>query len=146
MTCEAVASILLIVPESRQIGGIIAALLLGTFLAALAIARIRHIEVSWACFGGDSDLDTVDFHSLLRTAMLWGLAIIALVAPAGGDYRQAAALAPLFALVVSLSSECARLYTDLRVRSTRLAESMGVRRVQPDADLASTADTAGVAA
>ena len=59
------------------------------FGGALASAYARGRHIACACFGGNSELELVGAHSIVRTALLLALAVVAVFpAPgAGGRWR-----------------------------------------------------------
>ena len=121
---ELLAGVMLIVglPVSvllRQVGAGLAALLFMLFLVALASAYGGGRKIACACFGGDSELETVGVHSLVRSALLLVLAVVAIIPAHGGHPLEVLGLAAILAALVAAASELARLLGPLR-RATRI--------------------------
>jgi hypothetical protein len=121
---ELLAGVMLIVglPVSlplRQAGAGLAALLFMLFLVALASAWGRGQKIACACFGGDSELETVGVHSLVRTALLLVLAVVAIIPVHGAHPLEVLGVAAILAAFVAAASELARLLGPLR-RETRI--------------------------
>jgi uncharacterized membrane protein YphA (DoxX/SURF4 family) len=111
---ELLAGVLLIAglaapPSLRQAGAALAVLLFALFIAALASAHARGLNIACACFGGNSELETVGTHSLVRTGLLFALAVTAAFPFHGGRPLDVAGLAVVLAALVAVVSELARL-------------------------------------
>jgi Methylamine utilisation protein MauE len=96
-------------PPLRQVGAGLAVLLFAVFLAALATAQARGRNIPCACFGGNSELETVGVHSLVRTALLLVLAAAAMLPSHGGRPLEVAGLTAVLAALVAVVTELARL-------------------------------------
>jgi Methylamine utilisation protein MauE len=110
---ESVSAGLLLVPDTREVGAGIAALLLALFSVVLLVTKRRGREVSCACFGGSAELDTVGWHSLARTL---GLLVLAIAAMSGTNSALTAgslAASVLLTILVFLLAELVRLSTDI---------------------------------
>jgi hypothetical protein len=101
-------------PPVRQAGAGLAMILFGLFLVALASAYRRGRDIACACFGGNSELETVGAHSIARTALLLALAAVAVLPVTGGRPLEVAGFAALLAALVALVSELTRLLGQLR--------------------------------
>lgn len=77
---EVSLAVALWVPPSRRIAAVLAACLLGTFTALVAIALLRGRRVRCACFGSLSAAE-LSWRSLARNAVLVALAVVAAAQP-----------------------------------------------------------------
>lgn len=129
---ELVAGVLLLAglaapPQLRQAGAGLAMILLAAFLAALAHAYTRGRKIACACFGGDSELESVGAHSIVRTGLVFALAAVAVLPAAGGRPLDTAALAVVLAALVALASELTRLLGQLRRATAAVADELARR-------------------
>lgn len=115
-------------PPVRQAGAGLAMILFGLFLAALASAYLRGRDVACACFGGNSELETVGAHSIVRTALLLALAAVAVLPVTGGRPLEAAGFAALLAALVALVTELTRLLGQLRRATAVIIEQLASRQ------------------
>jgi hypothetical protein len=117
---------LLLPSSSRTVGAVVAAILFGVFLVAQAGAVARGLRIDCGCFGASAsgEATAVGPVSLVRTALLLGLALAAV--GAGGAAFQPIQLlvAPLLAALVGLVPELVRLMR-------RPAETTARRPVEP---------------
>jgi Methylamine utilisation protein MauE len=116
----------------RQAGAGLAMVLFAAFLAALASAYARGRDIACACFGGDSELETVSAHSIVRTGLLFVLAAVAALPAAGGRPFDIAGLAVILAVLVALASELTRLLGPLRRATAALVEELAGRPAAAD--------------
>jgi hypothetical protein len=108
----------------RQVGAVLAMILFAIFLGALGNAYARGRNIACACFGGDSELETVGAHSIVRTGLLLALAAVAVLpAPRGGPF-DVAGLAVLLAALVALASELTRLLGRLRRATAAMVDEL----------------------
>jgi hypothetical protein len=119
-------------PPLRQAGAGLAMALFAAFLAALAHAYARGRDIACACFGGDSELETVGAHSIVRTGLLFALATVAVLPATGGRPFAIAGLAVLLAALVALASELTRLLGQLRRATATLVEELASRPAAAD--------------
>lgn len=119
-------------PPLRQAGAVLAMILFAAFLAALAHAYARGRDIACACFGGDSELETVGVHSIVRTGLLFTLATVAVLPAARGQPLGVAGLAVLLAALVALASELTRLLGQLRRATATLVEELASRPAAAD--------------
>jgi hypothetical protein len=116
----------------RQVGAGLAMILFVLFLAALASAYLRGREIACACFGGDSELETVGAHSIVRTALLLALAAAAAVPASGFRPFDVAGLAAVLAALVALVSELTRLLGPLHRATAVIAAQLAARQAATD--------------
>lgn len=116
----------------RQAGAGLAMILFAVFLAALATAYARGRNVACACFGGDSELETVGAHSIVRTGLLFVLATMAVLPAPRGQPFDIAGLAVILAALVALTSELTRLLGRLRRATAVLADELASRPAGAD--------------
>lgn len=119
-------------PPVRQAGAALAMILFGAFLAALAHVHARGRDIACACFGGDSELETVGAHSIVRTGLLFALATMAVLPARGGQPFGIAGLAVLLAALVALASELTRLLGQLRGATAVIVEELASRPAAAD--------------
>lgn len=119
-------------PLLRQAGAGLAMALFAAFLAALVYAYARGRDIACACFGGDSELETVGAHSIVRTGLLFALATVAVLPATGGQPFAIAGLAVLLAALVALASELTRLLGQLRRATAALVEELAGRPAAVD--------------
>jgi uncharacterized membrane protein YphA (DoxX/SURF4 family) len=110
----------------RQVGAGMAMILFAVFLAALASAYGRGRNIACACFGGNSELETVGAHSIVRTALLLALATVAVLPASGGRPFDVAGFAAILAALVAVTSELARLLGRLRRETAAIVEQLAV--------------------
>ena len=115
----------------REAGAGLATGLFAMFLAALGSAYLRGREIACACFGGNSELETVGAHTIVRTALLLVLAALAIGPGAAsvtpGGTAVTAGLAVLLAALVALGSELARLLGPLRRGTAAIIGELAAR-------------------
>ena len=116
----------------RQAGGALAMLLFAVFIAALVSAYARGRSIACACFGGDSELETVGAHSIVRTGLLFVLAVAAVLPASAGRPLDVAGFAVLLAVLVALVSELTRLLGRLRRATAALVEELARRPASAD--------------
>jgi hypothetical protein len=116
----------------RQIGAGLAIILFALFLAALASAYVRGRNIACACFGGDSELETIGAHSVVRTGLLFALATVAILPASGGRPFDVAGLAAILAALVALASELTRLLGQLRRATAAVIEELARRPAVAD--------------
>jgi hypothetical protein len=116
----------------RQAGAGLAMVLFAVFLAALASAYVRGRDIACACFGGDSELETVSAHSIVRTGLLFVLAAVAVLPAAGGRPFDIAGLAVILAALVALASELTRLLGPLRRATAAVVDELASRPAAAD--------------
>ena len=119
-------------PPVRQVGAGLAVLLFAVFLAALATAQARGGNIPCACFGGNSELETVGVHSLVRTALLLVLAAAAMLPSHGGRPLEVAGLAAVLAALGAVVTELARLLGPLRRATGTILEQLNKTAALPD--------------
>lgn len=119
-------------PPVRQAGAGLAIVLFAAFLAALVHAYARGRDIACACFGGDSELETVGAHSIVRTGLLLALAAVAVLPAASGRPLATAGLAVLLAALVALASELTRLLGQLRRATAVLVKELASRPAAAD--------------
>jgi Methylamine utilisation protein MauE len=128
---------LLLPAPIRQIGAGLAIVLFATFLAALMSARARGANIACACFGGNSDLEKVGAHSLVRTGLLLALAVVALSPSSGAQPLVVLGLAAILGALVALCSELVRLMGELRVATRDVIQELeAVARSRSGAEVA----------
>lgn len=116
----------------RQAGAGLAMILFAGFLVALANAYTRGRNVACACFGGNSELETVGAHSIVRTGLLFALATVAVLPAARGRPLDIAGLAVVLAALAALSSELTRLLGQLRRATAAIVEELASRPAAAD--------------
>ena len=116
----------------RQAGAGLAMVLFAAFLAALGSAYARGRNIACACFGGDSELETVSTHSIVRTGLLFALAAVAVLPAAGGRPFDIAGLAVILAALVALASELARLLGQLRRATAAIVDELARKPAAAD--------------
>ncbi|HEX9335487.1 MAG TPA: MauE/DoxX family redox-associated membrane protein [Pseudonocardiaceae bacterium] len=100
---------LLLPSSSRTVGAVVAVILFGVFLVAQAGAVARGLRIDCGCFSASGEATAVGPVSLVRTALLLGLALAA-VAAGGAAFQPIQLLvAPLLAALVGLVPELVRL-------------------------------------
>ncbi len=109
-------------PELRQIGAGLACLLFLMFLGALVSAQARGRQIACACFGGSGELETVGPHSIVRTSLLFMVALLANIPIHKAQPIEIVVLAALVAALVALASEIARLFGPLRRTTNSILE------------------------
>jgi putative oxidoreductase len=112
----------------RQAGAGLAMVLFAMFLVALSSAYVRGRDIACACFGGNSELETVGAHSIVRTALLLVLAAVAVLPASGARPLAAAGLAALLAALVAIISELTRLLGQLRRATAAIVEQLAARQ------------------
>jgi uncharacterized membrane protein YphA (DoxX/SURF4 family) len=137
LSAELVAGVVLLTglavsPHLRQVGGGLAMILFGVFLVALSSAYVRGRNIACACFGGDSELETVGAHSIVRTGLLFVLAAVAVLPAAGGRPLDVAGFAVLLAALVALAGELTRLMGSLRRATAVVVEELATRPAAAD--------------
>lgn len=120
-------------PHLRQAGAGLAVILFVVFGGALASAYARGRNIACACFGGNSELELVGAHSIVRTALLLALAVVA-VFPASGGGRpfEVAGLAAILAALVAMASELTRLLGRLRRATAAIVEQLAADSAAAD--------------
>jgi hypothetical protein len=108
----------------RQAGAGLAMVLFAVFLAALASAYARGRDIACACFGGDSELETVGAHAIVRTGLLFVLAAAAVLPATAGRTFGTAGLAVILAALVALASELTRLLGQLRRATAAIVDEL----------------------
>ena len=108
-------------PHLRQAGAGLAVILFAVFGGALASAYARGRNIACACFGGNSELELVGAHSIVRTALLLALAVVAVFPAPGARPFEAAGLAAILAALVAMASELTRLLGRLRRATAAIA-------------------------
>jgi hypothetical protein len=116
----------------RQAGAGLAMILFAVFLAALASAYLRGRDIACACFGGSSELETVGAHSIVRTALLFVLAAVAVSPAAGARPFDVAGFAAILAALVALVSELTRLLGQLRRATAAIVDQLAARPAGTD--------------
>jgi hypothetical protein len=116
----------------RQAGAGLAMVLFAVFLAALASAYARGRDIACACFGGDSELETVGAHAIVRTGLLFVLAATAVLPATAGRTFGTAGLAVILAALVALASELTRLLGPLRRATAAVVEELAGRPAAAD--------------
>jgi putative oxidoreductase len=111
-------------PRLRQAGGGLAMILFAVFLVALSSAYMRGRTIACACFGGDSELETVGAHSIVRTGVLFAFATVAVLPVPGGRPLDIAGFAVILAALAALVSELTRLLGRLRRATAALVEEL----------------------
>jgi hypothetical protein len=119
----------------RQAGAGLAMVLFAMFLVALSSAYARGRNIACACFGGNSELETVGAHSIVRAALLLLLAAVAILPASGGRLLDAAALAALLAALVAIISELTRLLGQLRRATAAIVEQLAARQAADDVEV-----------
>jgi Methylamine utilisation protein MauE len=134
---ELAAGVLLVAglaaPHLRQAGAGLAMILFVVFAGALASAYARGRNVACACFGGDSELELVGAHSIVRTALLLALAVVA-VLPASAPPRpfEVVGLAAILAALVAMASELTRLLGPLSQATASIVEQLAADSAAAD--------------
>lgn len=105
----------------RQVGAGLAMILFVLFLGALASAHARGRHIACACFGGNSELEMVGAHSIVRTALLLVLTVVAVFPASGGRAFAVAGFAAILAALVAMASELTRLLGRLRRATAAIA-------------------------
>lgn len=120
--------------------------LFALFLAALGRAHTSGRDIACACFGGNSaELETVGAHSIVRTALLFVLATMAVFPAAHGRPFAVAGLAAILGALVALASELTRLLGPLRRQTAAILKQLAASQSAPPGagpDKASTDQTA----
>lgn len=116
----------------RQAGGGLAMILFAVFLVALSSAYVRGRNIACACFGGDSELETVGVHSIVRTGLLFALATVAVLPASGGRPLDIASFAVILAALVALVSELTRLMGRLRRATAAVVDELARRPAAAD--------------
>jgi hypothetical protein len=116
----------------RQIGAGLAALLFVAFLGALASAHARGRNIACACFGGSGELETVGPHSLVRTALLLVLAVVAMLPTHGERLLGVVGFAVILAALVAIVSELTRLLGPLRRATGSILEQLNAATAAAD--------------
>jgi hypothetical protein len=119
----------------RQAGAGLAMVLFAMFLVALSSAYVRGRDIACACFGGNSELETVGAHSIVRTALLLVLAAVAILPASGARPLEAAGLAALLAALVAIISELTRLLGQLRRATAAIVEQLAARQAADHAEV-----------
>jgi hypothetical protein len=120
-------------PHLRQAGAGLAVILFVVFGGALASAYARGRNIACACFGGNSELELVGAHSIVRTALLLALAVVAVFpAPGGGRPLEVAGLAAILAALVAMASELTRLLGRLRRATAAIVEQLAADSAAAD--------------
>lgn len=110
-------------PVGRTGAGI-GAVLLAVFLTALINAHLRGRNIACACFGGDGELETIGPHSIVRTGLLLVLASVATASSPVDRPLETVGVAAIFAALLALLSEMARLLGPLRQTTTAIVAQM----------------------
>jgi uncharacterized membrane protein YphA (DoxX/SURF4 family) len=116
----------------RQVGAGLAVFLFVLFLVALASAYARGRHIACACFGGNSELEMVGAHSIVRTALLLALAIVAVFPAPGGRAFDVAGFAAILAALVAMASELTRLLGRLRRATAAIVEQLAADSAAAD--------------
>ena len=119
-------------PHLRQAGAGLAVILFVVFGGALASAYARGRNIACACFGGNSELELVGAHSLVRTALLLALAVVAVFPASGGRPFEVAGLAAILAALVAMASELTRLLGRLRRATAAIVEQLAADSAAAD--------------
>jgi hypothetical protein len=119
-------------PHLRQAGAGLAMILFAVFAGALASAYARGRSIACACFGGDSELELVGAHSIVRTALLLALAVVAVFPASGPRPFEVAGLAAILAALVAMASELTRLLGPLRRATAAIAEQLAADSAAAD--------------
>ena len=119
-------------PHLRQAGAGLAVILFAVFGGALASAYARGRNISCACFGGNSELELVGAHSIVRTALLLALAVVAVFPASGGQPFEVAGLAAILAALVAMASELTRLLGRLRRATAAIVEQLAADSAAAD--------------
>jgi Methylamine utilisation protein MauE len=108
----------------RQVGAGLAMILFVLFLGALASAYARGRHIACACFGGNSELEMVGAHSIVRTALLLVLAVVAVFPASGARAFEVAGFAAILAALVAMASELTRLLGRLRRATAAIVDQL----------------------
>lgn len=108
----------------RQVGAGLAIILFVLFLVALVSAYARGRHIACACFGGNSELEMVGAHSIVRTVLLLALAIVAVFPASGAQAFDVAGFAAILAALVAMASELTRLLGRLRRATAAIIEQL----------------------
>jgi methylamine utilization protein MauE len=119
-------------PHLRQAGAGLAVILFAVFGGALASAYARGRNIACACFGGNSELELVGAHSIVRTALLLVLAVVAIFPASGGQPFEVAGLAAILAALVAMASELTRLLGRLRRATAAIVEQLAADSAAAD--------------
>jgi hypothetical protein len=119
-------------PHLRQAGAGLAVILFAVFGGALASAYARGRNIACACFGGNSELELVGAHSIVRTALLLALAVVAVFPASGGQPFEVAGLAAILAALVAMASELTRLLGRLRRATAAIVEQLAADSAAAD--------------
>lgn len=111
-------------PPLREIGAGLAILLFAAFLTALVSAQARGRHIACACFGGDSELETVDSHSIVRTGLLLALALAAMSPIHSERPVELAGFAAVLGALVAVASELARLLGPSRRATSSILDQL----------------------
>jgi uncharacterized membrane protein YphA (DoxX/SURF4 family) len=111
-------------PPLRQVGAGLAMSLFVVFAGALASAYARGRNIACACFGGDSELELVGAHSIVRTALLLALAVVAVFPASRGQPFDVVGFAAILAALVAVASELTRLLGRLRRATAAIVEQL----------------------
>jgi len=114
------------------VGAGLAVFLFVLFLVALASAYARGRHIACACFGGNSELEMVGAHSIVRTALLLALAIVAVFPAPGGRAFDVAGFAAILAALVAMASELTRLLGRLRRATAAIVEQLAADSAAAD--------------
>lgn len=105
---ELLATVLLVPPQTRPLGAVLATVLLSVFLVAQVSAWVRRLEIDCGCFGGTDELSAIGPATITRTALLLGLAVGADAADATPFQPIQLLIGPLLAGAVGLLPELAQ--------------------------------------
>jgi Methylamine utilisation protein MauE len=119
-------------PHLRQAGAGLAVILFAVFGGALASAYARGRNIACACFGGNSELELVGAHSIVRTALLLALAVVAIFPASGGQPFEVAGLAAILAALVAMASELTRLLGRLSRATAAIVEQLAADSAAAD--------------
>jgi uncharacterized membrane protein YphA (DoxX/SURF4 family) len=119
-------------PHLRQAGAGLAMILFVVFLVALASAYARGRNIACACFGGNSELELVGAHSIVRTALLLALAVVAVFPASGARPFEVVGFAAILAALVAMASELTRLLGRLRRATAAIVEQLAADSAAAD--------------
>jgi hypothetical protein len=102
----------------------LAVLLFMLFVVALTSAYVRGLKIACACFGGNNELETVGLHSLVRTALLLVLAVVAVFPVDNVMPLEVIGLALIFGALTAIISELTRLLGPLRQTTVSILEEV----------------------
>lgn len=127
---EAATAALLLIDSTRRIGAVLGLVLTAAFAVAVWFPWHQGREVACACFGGESELDTVALHTFVRALLLACFAALAAFPERQTLMHDVPAAVVLAALLV-LATEVTRVATNLResaAAAAGIAMDSGTRR------------------